>query len=168
MVSKAVWIKEQGFPVIKVKLGEGPADIERVKHIRKAVGPEIPLRLDANQGWSTADAMRILPQLEGMNVQHCEEPIDKRDWCDLAEIRTHTTIPIFADESCWDHHDARRLIRCGAVDGLNVKLSKSGGFTKTLEIHRLAREAGLPLQIGGFLERDWASPPPPTSVCCPK
>ena len=152
MIRKALWIKGQGFPVIKVKLGEGLADVDRVKQIRKTVGPEVPLRLDANQGWTVPHAIQILSQLSDLNVQHCEEPIDKRDWHDLTEIRRHTTIPIFADESCWDHHDARRLVNYGAVDGLNVKLSKSGGFTKALKIHRLAREAGLPLQVGGFLE----------------
>ncbi|NJC26364.1 mandelate racemase/muconate lactonizing enzyme family protein [Neolewinella antarctica] len=152
MVAKARWIKARGFSVIKIKLGARTRDAERVRAISEAVGPDVPLRLDANQGWSKDQAITVLRSIEDLNVQHCEEPIDKRDWHLLREIREATTIPLMADETCWDDADARRLIDHQSVDRLNVKLSKTGGFTRALRIAELAGEANIPLQIGGFLE----------------
>jgi L-alanine-DL-glutamate epimerase-like enolase superfamily enzyme len=152
MVSKAHWIKNQGFPVIKLKLGAGLRDAETVLRIRREVGPEIPLRLDANQGWTTDLAITILRQLGNLNIQHCEAPIPRRSFLDLAKIRAASPVPLFADESCWDHEDAQRLLDLEAIDGINIKISKSGGLYKALKILRVAEANNVPVQIGGFLE----------------
>ncbi|MEO0733697.1 MAG: enolase C-terminal domain-like protein, partial [Bacteroidota bacterium] len=152
MVAQAQWIVAQGFPVVKIKLGAGIEDLERVRWISVAVGPDVPLRLDANQGWSTSLAREILPQLAGYNIQHLEAPIPRRDFLDLPALRALSPVPLMADEACWDHEDAARLIRLGAVDRINVKLGKSGGLFKALKILRLAEAHVIPLQVGGFLE----------------
>lgn len=152
MVAKARWIQSEGYPVIKIKVGEGIADVERVVQIAEAVGRDVPLRLDANQGWTKEIAVAVLQQLEHLNIQHCEAPIDKRDFHHLPAIRQATRIPLMADESCWDHQDARRLLEIGAVDRINIKLSKAGGLFKALKIVAVAREKDVPLQVGGFLE----------------
>ena len=57
-----------------------------------------------------------------------------------------------ADESCGDHHDAERLIQLGACDMINIKLGKSGGFYKAVQIVELAAKVAMPLQVGGFME----------------
>ena len=76
MVRDALRIKANGFQVIKVKLGDtGENDIERIRLIREAVGSDIPLRIDANQGWDVSTAISTLKALQSFEIQHCEEPI---------------------------------------------------------------------------------------------
>jgi o-succinylbenzoate synthase len=153
MVSDALKIVSNGFQVIKVKLGESlEKDIERIRLIRAAVGDEIPLRIDANQGWDTQTAIAALKAMEPFQIQHCEEPIPRWNFMDLPVVRNESPIPIMADESCCDHHDAKRLIDLEACDMLNIKLGKSGGFYKALKMVKLAEKAGIKIQIGGFLE----------------
>lgn len=153
MAADAAAIREAGFQYIKVKLGGDPGtDISRVLAIRKAIGPDIPLRLDANQGWDVPGAIRVLNALGEANIQYCEEPIPRWNYTKLPEVRNNSPVPIMADESCCDHHDAERLIDMGACDMINIKLGKSGGIFKALKIIELAEQAGIPLMIGGFLE----------------
>jgi L-Ala-D/L-Glu epimerase len=153
MMSDAQRIKDRGFRFIKVKLGgKKEEDIERVKAIRQQVGDEIPIRIDANQGWYPQDAIEILNAIAPCSIQHCEEPIPRWLFMELPAIRQQSPISIMADESCCDHHDAKRLIDLHACDALNIKLGKSSGFIKALKIVRLAEQANLNIQIGGFLE----------------
>ena len=150
MAAAARRIVERGFPVVKIKLGAGAQeDIARVAAITAAIGPDIPLRLDANQGWSFAEATVALQGLAAFNVQHCEEPINRYDWPLLPALRRQSTVPLMADESCWTDQDARRLTEVGAVDRINIKLSKSGGLYTA---GRIVETTTLPLQVGGFLE----------------
>ena len=153
MVADALLIKERGFQAIKVKLGEScEKDVERIRLIRAAVGTEIPLRIDANQGWDPATAIATLQALEPFHIQHCEEPIPRWNFMELPNVRRQSPIPIMADESCADHHDARRLIELGACDLINIKLGKSSGIFNALKIIQLAEKAKMHLQVGGFLE----------------
>ncbi len=153
MVTDAQEIKDRGFEVIKVKLGDDPEmDIFRIKAIRKQIGDEIPLRLDANQGWDAASAIRVLNELAPYNIQFCEEPIPRWNYMELPRIRKESPIMIMADESCCDHHDAQRLIELQAAPSFNIKLGKSSGIFKAQKIIKLAEKANLQLQIGGFLE----------------
>lgn len=154
MKNDAIKFQQQGFPFIKVKLGEGlEKDVARIKAIREGIGRDIPLRIDANQGWSTADeAIAVLNALEPYQIEHCEEPIPRWRFMELSKVSAATTIPIMADESCGDHHDAERLIGLKACSMFNIKLGKSSGFIKALKIIQLAAAAGIELQIGGFME----------------
>lgn len=153
MVSDAQRIKDKGFQIIKVKLGgTKEEDIQRVKSIRQQIGNEIALRIDANQGWTLLNALEILKAIAPYDIQHCEEPIPRWQFMKLPFLREQSPILIMADESCCDEHDAERLIDLKACDALNVKLGKSSGIFKALKIIRLAEQAKLNLQIGGFLE----------------
>ncbi|MCW3092404.1 MAG: dipeptide epimerase [Ferruginibacter sp.] len=152
MADDAVKIKAAGFQVIKVKLGQYEKDLERIRMIREAVGMEIPLRIDANQGWDASNAVNILNALAPYNIQHCEEPIPRWNYMELAGIRQQSPIKIMADESCCDHHDAQRLIDLKACDYFNVKLGKSSGIFTALKIVQLAETEGIKIQLGGFLE----------------
>lgn len=153
MTSDALSIKNCGFPVIKVKLGgEADDDIRRMKSIRSAVGNEIPIRIDANQGWTKDAAIRILNEIAPLNIQHCEEPVSRHLFMQLPEIRKNSPIKIMADESCCSPIDAERLIDLGACDMFNIKLGKSGGIFHALKILRLAEKHGIEVQLGGFLE----------------
>src|SRR5258706_8652835 len=153
MAADAVKIKEQGYPAIKVKLGNnGETDVHRMKLIREAVGNDIPLRIDANQGWTVEEAVKTLQALGKFNIQHCEEPIARWNFMHLPHIRKASPIPIMADESCCDEHDAERLIYIGACDYFNIKLGKSGGIFKALKMARMAEHAHIQLQVGAMLE----------------
>lgn len=153
MAADAVKIKEEGYPAIKIKLGKnGAMDIVRIKAIREAVGDEIPLRIDANQGWDVEEAISTLKALAPFDIQHCEEPIPRWDFMRLPEVRKESPIPIMSDESCGDEHDAERLIELGACDYMNIKLGKSGGIFKALKMVKLAEAAKLHLQVGAFME----------------
>ena len=153
MVEEALDIQKRGFPAIKVKVGgTREDDLVRILSIREAVGPDIPLRLDANQGWSVDTAISVLSALGGMNVEFCEEPIARWDFMNLALVRKNSPIPVMADECCSDHHDLERLIGLGACDRVNIKLGKSGGLFNAMKMIRLAEQAGVWVQVGGFVE----------------
>lgn len=153
MAGTAVNLKNKGCQIIKIKLGKDVhSDIERVRQIRQALGDDITLRLDANQGWDFDDALFALGALETFDIQFCEQPM--RTWYDdkLPELRANSPIRIMADESCYNHHDARKLINSGSVDYLNIKFSKSGGILEAQKIHEIALQTGVKCMIGGMLE----------------
>ena len=153
MAVDALKIKAEGYPAIKIKLGKnGTTDVERIKAIREAVGSEIPLRIDANQGWEVEEAIETLQALAVYDIQHCEEPIARWNFMRLPEVKKASPIPIMADESCSDEHDAERLIQINACDYFNIKLGKSGGIFKALKIARMAEAANIHLQVGAMVE----------------
>jgi L-alanine-DL-glutamate epimerase-like enolase superfamily enzyme len=153
MAANAVKIKNEGYPAIKVKLGQdGKKDVARMKAIRHAVGDDIPLRIDANQGWTPDEAIETLIALAPLNIQHCEEPIPRWDYMNLPRIKKLSPIPIMADESCSDEHDAKRLLDMEACDYLNIKLGKAGGIFKALKIIEQAKQKNIHLQVGAFME----------------
>ncbi|MFM2135762.1 MAG: hypothetical protein RL021_1162 [Bacteroidota bacterium] len=153
MVSDAVWIRDKGFPVIKVKLGGDPLeDIRRIRAIRSAVGNDISIRIDANQGWDMQGAITALQGMADLHIEHCEEPLPRWNFDRLPELRRHVTIPLMADESCFNEFDAQRLIDSNACEGINIKLGKTSGFLRAARIAQAAKQAKLKLQVGGFLE----------------
>lgn len=153
MVEDALKIKSQGFPAIKIKLGDGKADdVKRVASIREAVGDAIDLRVDANQGWTVKQAIKILNQLNELGVQYCEEPIFRKAYYQLQKVRKRSKTKIMADECLFDHHDAKALIKGGHCDMFNIKLGKSSGLFKAQKIIASANKKGIEMQIGCFME----------------
>lgn len=153
MADTALEFKKKGVKMIKVKLGkEVFADIQRIKLIRDAVGPDIILRIDANQGWSYDDAVTALTAMATYNIQFCEQPM--RKWNDelLPELCALSSIPVMADESVFTHHDAARLIKHKACDYINIKLAKSGGIREAIRINQVAEQNNIPCMLGGMLE----------------
>ncbi len=157
VAADALAFKKEGFPAIKVKLGTSmKADVARIRAIREQVGPDYPIRIDANQGWDVTTAINTLKALEAYNIEHCEEPIPRWNYMNLAKVREHSPIPIMADESVFDHHDAFRLARMGACDYFNIKFSKSGGINNALKIIAVAESAGIKCQVGCMSESRFA------------
>jgi L-alanine-DL-glutamate epimerase-like enolase superfamily enzyme len=154
MQADAMRYQQQGFPAIKVKLGETlEADVVRIRAIREGIGLNHPLSIDANQGWHTVDeAIAVLQALAPYRITHCEEPIARHLFMDLSRVSAASPIPIMADESCGDEHDAARLIQLRACQQFNIKLGKSSGLYKAKKIVDLGSAAGMTLQIGGFME----------------
>lgn len=153
MAADALKIKQDGYTVIKVKIGKGgKKDIARIKAIRDVVGNEIPIRVDANQGWAFNEAIETLNELSQYNIQHCEEPLPRWAYMQLPKLKQKSPIPIMCDETCCDANDVQRLIDLKACDLINIKLGKSGGIFNALKMVRLAEAAGIKIQIGAFLE----------------
>ena len=153
MAKTALRYKNQGCTIIKIKLGKKVnEDIERVKLVRNAVGNDMTLRLDANQGWSFDDALFALGELKKYNIEFCEQPM--RTWYDdkLPELNINSPIKLMADESCYNHHDARKLINSQSATYLNIKFSKSGGILEAQKIHEEALQKGVKCMIGSMLE----------------
>lgn len=153
----ALAFKKEGFPALKVKLGTTTReDVARIRAIRDAIGPDYPLRIDANQGWDPITAIETLRALEPFGIEHCEEPIPHWNNRELVRVRENSPIPIMADESVFDHHDAFRLVTMGACDYFNIKLSKSGGINNALKIIAVAESAGIKSQVGCMSESRFA------------
>ncbi len=153
MAAQALGFKQQGFRIIKIKLGKDPVeDVQRVRHIREAVGHDLLLRTDANQGWEYDGAVYALQNLAPFDIQFCEQPM--RSWNDykLPALRALSPIKIMADESVFDHHDAERLITASACDYVNIKFSKSGGIREAIKINAVCEQHHIPCMMGGMLE----------------
>lgn len=143
----------RGVRIIKVKLGKNAQeDVERVKMIREAVGPGIALRIDANQGWEYEDALYALQSMYNYDIEFCEQPM--RYWNDdkLPLLKSLSPIPIMADESVFDHHDAQRLIAADACTYVNIKFAKSGGILEAQRINSVCEARQVPCMMGGMLE----------------
>jgi L-alanine-DL-glutamate epimerase-like enolase superfamily enzyme len=153
MAQTAAKFIADGVRIIKIKLGKnGPEDVERVRRIRAAVGPDIILRIDANQGWDFNTARQTLQAMGPLDIQFCEQPM--RYWNDhhLPELRQLSPVKIMADESVFDHHDAIRLIAADACDYVNIKFAKSGGILEATRINAACERNGIPCMMGGMLE----------------
>lgn len=153
MAKKALEYKNLGFRAIKVKLGTTRKDdIERVEKIRKTIGDDLPVRIDANQGWDYKTAVNTLRDLESMGIEYCEQPLAYWDYENMRRIRQNTSIAIMADESLFDHHDAFKLASMGCCDYFNIKLAKSGGIHTALKINAIAEGAGIRCMLGCMTE----------------
>ncbi|MEV0797176.1 dipeptide epimerase [Kribbella sp. NPDC050281] len=144
-----------GFDVLKVKVGtDARADVERVRRVREAIGPEPTLRLDANQGWSRRDAVTAIRAMEdaGCDLELVEQPVVAADLEGMAWVTDRVRTPILADESVYGVRDLVNVIRYGAADMVNVKLAKCGGLGPARTLLELAREHGIRTIVGSMME----------------
>ena len=155
MVSDSLRATSQGFRILKIKVGkESRKDVERIKSIRQAVGPDIKLRIDANQGWSPKEAVRIIRTLEdmGIDMDLVEQPVNAHDFEGMKFVTSQVYTPILADESVFSPEDAIQIIRERAADLINIKLMKTGGIYEALKICAIAESFGVECMIGCMLE----------------
>jgi L-alanine-DL-glutamate epimerase-like enolase superfamily enzyme len=149
MAEKAQAIVDSGVKTVKVKVGETPeADIERLRTVRDKVGKDITLRIDANQAWTPNQAVRALKGLDKYDIQLCEQPVAYWDWDGLKFVHNNSAIPIMADESVHNPHDAIEAVRREAVDMINIKLMKSGGILQAVHIAQIAEAANMKCMLG--------------------
>lgn len=153
MAAEAKALKEAGFRAIKVKVGEDPkADVERVRAVREAIGEGTRMWIDANQGWTRAQAVWALTRMAAYGVEFVEQPVPAEDLEGMAWVRGRSPIPVMADESVHSPQDALRAIRLGACDYVNIKLMKAGGLLRAKEIATICKNAGVQNMIGGMVE----------------
>lgn len=155
MVADSVDAVKKGFRILKVKVGkEGLADVRRIEEIRRAVGSAVKIRVDANQGWSAKDAVRIITAMEekGLDIELVEQPVPAHDLQGMQYVTSRVATPILADESVFAPEDAVEIIRMRAADLINIKLMKTGGIYNALKICNIAEVYGVECMIGCMLE----------------
>jgi muconate cycloisomerase len=144
----------RGHRIFKIKTAAHPLaeDVARVRAIREAVGPDVRLRVDANQGWDRPTALRAIRAMEACDLDFIEQPLPRWDLDGLAEIARSVSVPVMADESCASPQDALAIARRGGVAILALKLTKSAGLANTMAIARIAEAAGLGCYVGCMIE----------------
>lgn len=143
--------QSQGFKYLKLKVGKFE-DFDRVEAAGKGA-PGCRIRLDANQGFTPEGAIDFVNRLfiKKIDIDILEQPVDRSDIEGLRHVTKNLPIPVFADESAITSEDARRLIETDSVDGINIKLMKSG-ISDTMKIIEICRSTGKELMIGCMLE----------------
>ncbi len=151
MAAVCVALMEQGVRAFKAKVGGDPDhDADRLRAIREAVGPDVSLRADANQGYSPKEAIRLcrLAERHDVRLELLEQPVAAWDLQGMAAVRRSVETLIEADEACFTLHDAQQIVRHEAADVLNIKLGKAGGLYAAKKIVAVAESAGLAVVLG--------------------
>lgn len=142
-------IRLLGFHQAKVKVGvEGVDDADLLALVRRAVGPRVDLRLDANEAWKCDEVVEKMAGLVQYGVSSLEQPVPHGDVAGLADVRRELDVAIMLDESLCSVGDARKAIEGRTCDLFNIRLSKCGGFLNALEIAAMAHQSGLGYQLG--------------------
>jgi L-alanine-DL-glutamate epimerase-like enolase superfamily enzyme len=150
-VAEAVAARADGVAAFQVKGGRDAArDVATLRALREALGPDVLLRLDANQGYGTAKAAARIIGRMGADVDMVEQPV--RDLAELAELRRMVAVNVIADESCWDAHDALRVAATRGADAVSIYLAKAGGIVRARRVAAIAEAAGLPCDVNGSIE----------------
>ncbi len=155
MARDAVDAINRGYDCLKVKVGANPAlDVERLSAVRKAVGNDVCIRIDANQAWQPKEAVRILNQMQeqGLQIEFVEQPVPAHDFEGLKYVTERSYVPVLADESVFSPEDAVKIMQMGAADLVNIKLMKCGGLYNALKIVSAAEVYGVECMIGCMLE----------------
>lgn len=129
-----------GFSALKIKIGllSTEADIERVKVVREAIGPDVKLLVDANHAYNAFTAVRIGRELEAYDVRWFEEPVVPEDHEGYRHVRQALSIPIGGGECEYTRYGFRQLIAEQCVDIAQPDLTVAGGFSEWLKIHAIA------------------------------
>ena len=153
MTAEAKGYADMGYKTLKVKVGLDPdEDFARLEAIRRAVGPKVAIRIDANQGWTVPQAIYGLRKMAPLAIQFCEQPVLASDTAGLSAVRAQSPISIMADEALFGPADAVKLIRAGACDSFNIKVMKAGGILNAVRIAHIADAANMRCMVGCMLE----------------
>jgi L-Ala-D/L-Glu epimerase len=156
MMALAVHWSARGFRTFKVKVGH---DLEKDRAALLAVAKRVPaarFRLDANAGFTAADAVALLRACvaAGLRIECFEQPCAREDLDGLEAVQAAVPgVPVVADESLRGPADLEAIVaRRGRIGGVNLKIVKLGGILEALDLGRRARAAGLQVMVGGMVE----------------
>ena len=147
----------QGFRAFKIKIGrDEDLDLKRIIAVKK-IAKDSAIYLDANQGYTASQTLRIVKVLKRFHVRPAllEQPVPRDDWEGLKKVTRLAGIPVCADETVCSSSDAVRAIREKSVQVINIKQMKSG-LIQAREIALLSRAGGIDLMIGGMMESSLA------------
>jgi L-alanine-DL-glutamate epimerase-like enolase superfamily enzyme len=156
MGDDAVSYIQKGFNVLKVKVGKDDiaTDIERIQEIRKRVGKDIKIRLDANQGWTEKEAIRAIRKMEDsdLRIELVEQPVKADNIDGLKQVTDAVDTPIMADESVFNPKQTFQVLKTRSADLINIKLMKAGGIYQAQIINQLAETCGVECMVGSMIE----------------
>ena len=143
----------RGFRTIKIKIGlDAERDLEVLARLRESIGPDIQLRVDANEGYDYVTARSTLQKMQAYTLQLIEQPLPRWDVRGIRDLRSRLDTPILADESLLTIQDAMTLCQENAADLFNIKLMKLGGLRPALKVAAIAEAAGIPCMVGSMPE----------------
>ena len=143
----------EGYGTLKLKVGlDDRLDLEALRRLRAAAGPDVAIRLDANGAYAPEAALRALEPMLRFEIELVEQPCAADELAAMRRLRRELGVRVLADESVFSREDAERLIEAEAADLVNVKVQKLGGLRPSLEVARLVEEAGLGCVVGSCLE----------------
>ena len=144
-LARAKDFQAQGFRALKIKCGLNPKeDVDRVRQIRQLVGSQMRLTLDANQGYSIAEALRMLEAVKDCQIEFVEQPVAATDLEALQKVCRLSPIPVMADESVLSAADVLKT----PAPLVNLKLMKTGGITGALKANAVAEARGIRAMVG--------------------
>lgn len=151
-VAEGVAAASDGLLALQIKGGvDAKRDIELIGSLRRELGPDVKLRLDANQGYREVKrASRIIAALADAGVDYVEQPVEGH--ARMAEVRRAANVPVIADESCWTAPDALEVIARESADYLSVYLAKAGGLAGANRVASIAQAAGMLCDVNGSIE----------------
>ena len=146
LVAEAQPLVAAGYKAIKLRVGDTPArDLARVAAVREALGDEIAILVDANTGYTVADARKAMPGFEEYEVGWLEEPFPAHDYASYRLAATFSSVPLAAGENHYTRFEFNRVIEDGSITILQPDLSKTGGITEGLRVAHLASAWKLPV-----------------------
>lgn len=149
-VERATAFARKGFKIIKLKGGAAvEEDVEKIARLREALGGELEIRFDANQGYTVAQAIDFIHRTVPYRVELLEQPTHKHNEELLREVTAaNTSVPVMADESLMTLKDVFHLTSRGCVDMINIKLAKVGGILEGLHINSVAKADNVEAMVG--------------------
>lgn len=148
-------VHEFGVRAICLKVGPSERwreDIEVFQQVRSAVGADVAIGMDPNEGYDLPTMLRVIRGLQDDEIAYIEQPLPRYDLDGLRLLRSQGGAPVFVDESAITLADAFRVISSGACDALVLKLWKSGGFAGARKMAALAEAAGARTTLGGVAQ----------------
>jgi muconate cycloisomerase len=145
-------VAQEGIRTIKVKIGvDAKRDLEVVRAVRGAAGPDMDICVDANEGYRTpGEAVVVLREMEKFRLKYAEQPcmgIER-----IAEVARAIDTPVMADESAWNAHDALQIAEQHAVDIVSIYTTKPGGLYKAMQVAAVCSAAGIACNVNGSIE----------------
>ncbi|MGK2878094.1 MAG: mandelate racemase/muconate lactonizing enzyme family protein [Solirubrobacterales bacterium] len=132
-----------GFTTIKLKVGFASDDRARLEALRDAVGFQTLIRLDANGGWYTGEAIDHINEFQEFGLELIEQPVAPDDLASMHRVRDASLVPIIADEGVRSVEDLDLHVANGACDGVAIKVAQVGGITSASVLAGNAARAGL-------------------------
>ena len=151
-VEEALQAKSEGVKTIKLKGGvDQKRDVELVRQMRNALGPDVRICVDANQGYPTPKvAVKIIKAMEEYGLLYMEQPVEGIEA--MAEITRRVDTPIMADESAWTPQDVVEIAAKKAADLISIYTTKPGGIFKGKKVAAVAEASGLKCNVNGSVE----------------
>ena len=152
-VDRAVRWTQAGFRALKVKVGQDPrVDLERLRAIRTAVGPDVELRVDANEGYTWGSALSFARAARELDIVLFEQPVPATDLEGMRVLAESSPIPVMADEMVLTPDDAKKVRWGNAAKAVNLKLMKHGGIARAREVDTVCASAGYRTMVGCMSE----------------